>query len=230
MPAPHAVTDRAIDAIKQMIIDGELGPSDRLPPEKELAERIGVSRNSLREAVKALSVIRVLDVRQGDGTYVTSLAPSLLVESLGFILDLHQGSGEGQILEVRRLLEPTAVAQACPHLSDHDFERLEQLMVDLSDYSSVEDLVQADIDFHQLITSRCPNAYLASMLEGLASATARARVWRGLTEDSAVQATLAEHRRILDALRAGRADLARVHAAAHIGGVESWIQKGLSAG
>ncbi|SLN02675.1 Transcriptional regulator, GntR family [Brachybacterium faecium] len=226
MPAPHAVTDRAIHAIKQMIIDGDLAPADRLPPEKELAERIGVSRNSLREAVKALSLIRVLDVRQGDGTYVTSLAPSLLVESLGFILDLHQGSGEEQILEVRRLLEPTAVEQACPHLDEADFARLEQLMVDLSEHSSVEELVQADIEFHQLITSRCPNDYLSSMLEGLASATARARVWRGLTEASAVDATLAEHRRILDALRLRRGDLARVHAAAHIGGVESWILKG----
>ena len=226
MSIVHAVTDRAIDAIKQMIIDGSLAPGDRLPPEKELAERVGVSRNSLREAVKALSVIRVLDVRQGDGTYVTSLAPNLLVEALGFVLDLHQGSGEGDVLEVRRLLEPTAVEQTSPHLSEQDFARLEQLMVDLTEHSTLEDLVEADIAFHQLINSRCPNAYLTSMLEGLASATARARVWRGLTEDHAVDRTLSEHRRILDALRAGRGDLARVHAAAHIGGVESWIQKG----
>ena len=85
-----AVTDRAITAIKQMVVDGELKPGDRLPPEKELSERIGVSRNSLREAVKALSVIRVLDVRQGDGTYVTALEPEQLLESLAFVLDLHQ--------------------------------------------------------------------------------------------------------------------------------------------
>ena len=85
-----AVTDRAITAIKQMVVDGELKPGDRLPPEKELSERIGVSRNSLREAVKALSVIRVLDVRQGDGTYVTALEPEQLLESLAFVLDLHR--------------------------------------------------------------------------------------------------------------------------------------------
>lgn len=230
MATTHAVTDRAIDAIKQMILVGELGPGHRLPPEKELAERVGVSRNSLREAVKALSVIRVLDVRQGDGTYVTSLAPELLVESLAFMLDLHQGSAEGQILEVRRLLEPVAVEQACAHLGEEDFAVLEQLMVDISEHSSVEELVAADLAFHQRISSRCPNAYLSSMLEGLASATARARVWRGLTEDSAVESTLAEHRRILDALRAGRADLARIHTAAHIAAVESWIQRGADAG
>ena len=73
-----AVTDEAIDKIKEMIVSGELGPGDRLPKESDLADRLGLSRNSLREAVKALSLIHVLDVRQGDGTYVTSLDPRLL--------------------------------------------------------------------------------------------------------------------------------------------------------
>ena len=66
-----AVTDDAITAIREMIISGELNPGDRLPPETQLSERLGLSRNSLREAVKALALIRVLDVRQGDGTFVT---------------------------------------------------------------------------------------------------------------------------------------------------------------
>ena len=74
-----AVTDEAILKIKDMIVSGELGPGDRLPPEKELSERLGLSRSSMREAVKALEVIRVLDVRRGDGTYVTSLEPRLLL-------------------------------------------------------------------------------------------------------------------------------------------------------
>jgi GntR family transcriptional repressor for pyruvate dehydrogenase complex len=63
-----ALADEAIDKIKKMIISGELRPGDRLPKEADLADRLGLSRNSLREAVKALSMIRVLDVRQGDGT------------------------------------------------------------------------------------------------------------------------------------------------------------------
>ena len=124
------VTDRAISAIKQMVVDGTLKPGDRLPTEAELSETIGVSRNSLREAVKALSVIRVLDVRQGDGTYVTALEPEQLLESLAFVLDLHQDSSYVEILEIRRLLEPAAVEQACPHLTDEDFAQLEQTMED----------------------------------------------------------------------------------------------------
>lgn len=217
------VTDRAIDAIKQMIVDGQLRPGERLVPEKELAERIGVSRNSLREAVKALSVIRVLDVRQGDGTYVTSLAPDLLIESLSFLLELHRESHATQVLHVRRLLEPAAVAAACRNLSAGDLQELEDLMAPLSAGSPVEQLVEADISFHRLINSRCGNPYLSSLLDGLAGATARARVWRGLTESDSVERTLSEHRRILDALRAGHADLAATYAAAHVAGVESWI-------
>src|SRR5699024_5985284 len=218
-----AVTDRAISAIKQMVVDGTLKPGDRLPTEAELSERIGVSRNSLREAVKALSVIRVLDVRQGDGTYVTALEPEQLLESLAFVLDLHQDSSYVEIIEIRRLLEPVAVEQACPHLTDEDFTRLEQTMAELDDSSTIEELVAADIAFHHLINARCPNDYLSTLLDSLASSTARARVWRGLTDDSAVERTLSEHRRILDALRAGRPDLARTYAAAHIAGVESWL-------
>lgn len=218
-----AVTDRAITAIKQMVIDGSLKPGDRLPTEKELSEAIGVSRNSLREAVKALSVIRVLDVRQGDGTYVTALEPEQLLESLAFVLDLHQDSSYVEILELRRLLEPVAVEQACLRLTEEDFDRLEQMMQDLDASSGIEELVEADIAFHHLINNRCPNAYLSSLLDSLASSTARARVWRGLTDASAVERTLSEHRRILDALRARRPDLARTYAAAHIAGVESWL-------
>ncbi|MDF2581206.1 MAG: FadR family transcriptional regulator, partial [Microbacterium sp.] len=79
-----AVTDEAIEKIKDMIVRGELAPGSRLPPEKDLAERLGLSRSSMREAVKALEVIRVLDVRRGDGTYVTSLEPKLLLEAISF--------------------------------------------------------------------------------------------------------------------------------------------------
>ena len=84
------VTDEAIEKIKAMIVSGELGPGARLPREADLAERLGLSRNSLREAVKALSLIRVLDVRQGDGTYVTSLDPNLLLDAMTFVVDFHR--------------------------------------------------------------------------------------------------------------------------------------------
>src|SRR6476661_6928922 len=107
-----AVTDEAIGKIKDMLIRGELAPGDRLPPEKELSERLGLSRSSLREAVKALEVIRVLDVRRGDGTYVTSLEPRLLLEAMSVVVELHDDPAVLEILAGRRIPEPAAGALA----------------------------------------------------------------------------------------------------------------------
>ena len=100
-----AVTDEAILQIKQMILDGRLRPGDRLPPEQELSASLGLSRSSLREAVKALEIIRVLDVRRGDGTYVTSLEPGLLLEAMSFVVDLHEDASVLELFAVRRILE-----------------------------------------------------------------------------------------------------------------------------
>jgi DNA-binding FadR family transcriptional regulator len=75
-----AVTDNAIEGIRELIASGEWVPGMRLPREGDLAKQFGLSRNSLREAVRALSVARVLEVRQGDGTYVSSLDPGELLE------------------------------------------------------------------------------------------------------------------------------------------------------
>jgi len=133
-----AVTDAAIDRIKQMIVAGELQPGDRLPREADLASRLGLSRNSLREAVKALALIRVLEVRQGDGTYVTSLDPPLLMETLGFVLDLHQDASVLEFFEVRRILEPAAAARAALRMPDDEIAGMRALLDDLGDDPSAD--------------------------------------------------------------------------------------------
>ncbi|MDQ6917883.1 MAG: GntR family transcriptional regulator, partial [Candidatus Dormibacteraeota bacterium] len=101
-----SVTDDAIDKIRALIVSGQWGPGDRLPPEAELAARLGLSRNSLREAVRALSMVRVLEVRQGDGTYVSSLEADLLLESTRFATDLMRNHIVLELYAVRRMLEP----------------------------------------------------------------------------------------------------------------------------
>ena len=119
-----AVTDEAIEKIKGMIVSGALRPGDRLPKESELAADLGLSRNSLREAVRALSLIRILDVRQGDGTYVTSLDPQLLLEALSFVVDFHRDDTVLEFLAVRRILEPAATAMAALRISEQQLDAL----------------------------------------------------------------------------------------------------------
>jgi len=219
-----AVTEEAIQSIKEMIVSGELSAGDRLPPEKELSERLGLSRNSLREAVKALELIKVLDVRRGDGTYVTSLEPHLLLDAMSFVVDLYRDHSVLEIFEVRRVLEPYAAGRAAERITDEQVAELRAMMETVAESANVEDLVAHDIEFHRLVVQIGGNEYLSSLLDGLSSATARARVWRGLTQERSVARTLAEHSAIVDALANRDSEMARSWTTVHVGGVESWLR------
>jgi DNA-binding FadR family transcriptional regulator len=222
-----AVTDEAIEKIKGMIVSGALRPGDRLPKESELAAELGLSRNSLREAVRALSLIRILDVRQGDGTYVTSLDPQLLLEALSFVVDFHRDDTVLEFLAVRRILEPAATAMAASRISEQQLDALTAQLDKLGAEPSVEELVACDLEFHRGIVSSAGNSVLSSLLDGLSGPTTRARVWRGLTQEDAVARTLHEHRAILAALRDRDADAARSWATVHVASVEQWLRSTL---
>ncbi|MGW2636899.1 FadR/GntR family transcriptional regulator [Streptomyces sp. NPDC001348] len=222
-----AVTDEAIEKIKGMIVSGALRPGDRLPKESELAAELGLSRNSLREAVRALSLIRILDVRQGDGTYVTSLDPQLLLEALSFVVDFHRDDTVLEFLAVRRILEPAATAMAASRISEQQLDALSAQLDALGAEPSVEELVACDLDFHRSIVRGSGNSVLCSLLDGLSGPTTRARIWRGLTQKDAVSRTLREHRAILGALRDRDAEAARSWATVHIASVEQWLRSTL---
>ncbi|GIH49750.1 FadR/GntR family transcriptional regulator [Microbispora rosea] len=222
-----AVTDAAIDRIKQMITSGELAPGDRLPKEADLAERLGLSRNSLREAVRALALINVLDVRQGDGTYVTSLQPHLLLEAMSFVVDFHRDDTVLQFLEVRRVLEPAATAMAAMNMSDEDVKELRAILDALPGEPSVEELVANDLRFHQHIAAGSGNPVLCSLIDSLSGPTTRARVWRGLTQEGALDDTREQHVMICDAIAARRPEVARAWATVHVAGVEEWLRRTL---
>lgn len=223
-----AITDEVILQIKNMIVSGRLKPGDRLLPEKELSEELGVSRNSLREAIKALVVFRVLDVRQGDGTYVTSLEPDILLEAVSFVVDLHDDASILDLFAVRRILEPAAAAEATLKITPEALAELHKLMHQIDESSSIELLVEHDLAFHHQIVAAAGNGYLTSLLDSLSSSTVRARVWRGLTQDNAIERTLSEHKAILAAIEAKDTELAKALTTVHVSGVEQWLQIALS--
>ncbi|MGS2640675.1 FCD domain-containing protein [Streptosporangium sp. LJ11] len=223
-----AVTDAAIDKIKQMILSGELAPGSRLPKEADLADRLGLSRNSLREAVRALALINVLDVRQGDGTYVTSLEPRLLLDAMSFVVDFHQDDTVLQFFQVRRILEPAATAMAATCMSESEVAELRKILDELPPDPSVEQLVANDLEFHQRIAAGSGNAVLCSLIESLSGPTTRARIWRGLTQENALEKTREQHTAICDAIAARQPEVARAWATVHIAGVEEWLRSALA--
>jgi GntR family transcriptional regulator, transcriptional repressor for pyruvate dehydrogenase complex len=222
-----AVTDEAIGKIKEMIVSGVLRPGDRLPKEADLANQLGLSRSSLREAVRALSLLNVLHVRQGDGTYVSSLDPVLLLEAVTFVLDFHQDDTVMQAFRVRAILEPAATELAAQRITEQEVDGLRSLLDTLGADPSVEELVANDLEFHRRIAAASGIPLLCSLLDTITAPTVRARVWRGITQEEAVTRTLAEHRSILEALAFHDPATARAWATVHISSVTRWLDQTL---
>ena len=168
----------AIEKIKEMIISGRLSPGDRLPREQDLAAELGMSKNMLREAVTALSLINVLDVRRGDGTYVTDLSPQLLLDALTFVADFQRDDTVLNFIEVREMLEPTATAIAARKIDTVEIDSLYKHLETMREDIDVDELVTKDAEFHRRIITAAGNPILTSVLETLSRPLHRARVWR----------------------------------------------------
>ncbi|WIM92841.1 FadR/GntR family transcriptional regulator [Actinoplanes oblitus] len=224
-----ALTDEAILKIRDLIQSDQLAPGSRLPPEQQLSAQLGLSRSSLREAVKALELARVVDVRRGDGTYVTSLAPRVLLEGFGFAVDLLRDDSLPQIMEVRRLLEPAATALAALRITDDALEELAGLLTRMrAAADDAEQLIGYDTAFHRTVAAATGNESLTSLLDGLSSRTLRARLWRGMISGDVSGQTIAEHEAIYRALRSRDQFLAQAVALIHVDTSESWLRTLLS--
>src|SRR3954454_3077984 len=112
-----ALPDQIAQRLIALITERALKPGDRLPPERELAATMGVSRSSLREALRALAMLGVAEMRQGDGTYLTSLQPEKLMRPVGLVLALTD-TGLAELFEARKLVEPGLAAWAAERRDD----------------------------------------------------------------------------------------------------------------
>jgi GntR family transcriptional repressor for pyruvate dehydrogenase complex len=219
-----SVTSQAIDNIRAMIRAGELSPGERLPPENELAERLGVSRGSLREAVRALSQINVLDVRRGDGTYVTSLAPSELLSGMVFAMELLQTHGLEEVVEVRRLLLPPAAALAAQRVTEEQLTQMHTVVDQLERATDPDEIADLHRRFGSLVADASGNETLSSILRALQLRGEHIRrAW--LHSDPANREIAVAHQRmLLDALERGDSDMARSIATVQVDERRRWIE------
>ncbi|GAA3732843.1 FadR/GntR family transcriptional regulator [Plantactinospora mayteni] len=218
-------TDEVINSIKRMILEGVLKPGDRLPVEKELAESLGVSRGSLREGISALSLLGVVNTRQGDGTYITKLDVTQLLAPLGFVVDL-EGRGDARhIHTVRRLLECEAARSAATRITDEALIQARELLDEATRIAGQapqyhERIIEIDIHFHRIIAVHSGNPILVGLIDAFAGRTVRGRLWRSLHEEGADRRTHEEHLAIWRALVARDPERARIRMASHLIGVE----------
>jgi GntR family transcriptional repressor for pyruvate dehydrogenase complex len=227
----RSLTDEAIDRIRGFVQSGRFPAGSKLPPEQELATELGISRSPMREAVKALTSARVLEIRRGDGTYVTSLAPSLLLEGLGNAVALMGGGTVLELTEVRRLLEPAATGLAATRITDEQLAAVAELLDAMHDaVDDVERLTVLDAAFHRTVTAATGNETLTTLLDGISSRTLRARIWRGTVDRGVTDTTLAQHRAIYTALANRDPGVATAAALMHVDTSERWLKAHLADG
>lgn len=218
-------TDKAMTRLREMIQSGELPPGSKLPPEQQLASDLGVGRNIMREAVRVLVAARVLEVRRGNGTFVTSLEPRVLLEGISGAVELLRGDTMLELTEVRRLFETAATGLAATRISPRQLAEVKgHLEAMRAAADDVELLNQHDAAFHRAVVAATGNETLSTVLEGISSRTLRARVWRGLVDADAAGRTLREHEAIYMALAAGDAIQAQAAALMHITTTETWLR------
>ncbi|MBM7789990.1 FadR/GntR family transcriptional regulator [Tenggerimyces flavus] len=218
-------TDEAIARLRGLIVSGELRPGSRLPAERDLCNLLGMSRGMVREAVKALEVARVLDVRRGDGTYVTSLEPQLLLQGIGFAVQLLQDDDLADVMHVRRVLEAEATALAAAN-ADADLLSELSLILDAmrASLTEQEKLTAQDAAFHDRVAAASRNPTLSTLLNGLSGKTLRARIWRGVNEAGSADLTLQQHEAIYAAIEARDVEGARAASVVHVATSERWLR------
>jgi len=212
---PEKIVNRILSLIKEK----QLGPGDKLPPERELAAMMQVSRPSLRTALRALSHMNIIEIRQGAGTYVTSLDPQSLIEPLEFVFSLDDSTFL-ELLEARKILEVGIAELAARQITDEEIAGLEACLAGSAEL--VEDheaFLQTDRELHKRITEASRNPILTRFMQSISqldlAGRRRTADIPGMTAQS-----LEDHRVIVAALKAHDPEAARQAMLQHLHNVE----------
>lgn len=162
------VYEQVIEELKQMIISGKLKRGDRLPSERDLVEQLKVSRTSIREAIRALQIIGLVECRRGGGNYIKESFEHSLVEPLSITFML-QNSKSMEILELRRVVEVETAALAAEKIGDRELKDLEAIIKQLKESSDEEINAKLDKEFHYKIANASGNFLIISVLNAISS-------------------------------------------------------------
>lgn len=217
---PEEIASRLLGLIRAE----QLRPGDKLPAERDLAAAMGVSRPVLREALRALSIMRVVDIRQGAGTYITALEPQQLVSHLDFVFS-KDSVALAQVLETRRVVEIGNVRLAAQRIVPFQVERLEAILVDLREAVDEPDRFSSlDIAFHDTVCEAAANFLLAQFMRIINTLGKVSRERTGAARATRERA-LGDHEAILAALRARDPEAAADAMRSHLDHVEESLSR-----
>ena len=200
--------------LQALITEGSFAAGKRLPSERDLAEQFGVSRPTIREAMIALEIAGLVEVRSGSGVYVLERRGN------GAELDDNQGAGPFEILEARKLIEGETCALAAERISDEQLVRLKDLLEDMAEENKQEEATeQADEQFHCLIAEAAGNSALSATIAWLWQLRNESDIsthFHQRVRREGSRPIIADHQAILHALQARDSNAARAAMASHL--------------
>jgi GntR family transcriptional repressor for pyruvate dehydrogenase complex len=217
----NRVYEEVAKQIQQLILT-QLHPGDKLPAERELAEMLGVSRSSIRDAMQSLRLMGLVEPRQGAGTVVREISPDVLVNPLADVI-AHQRQLVGELLDFRKMIEPPLAARAATHASPEEIAEMEEILQRQDEKLGQGDLaIEEDSEFHYTIAMASGNSVVLKVLDVIMDMLRETRA-RSLQREGRPQKSLAGHRKILIAIK--RHDPAAAEAAMrhHIQDVEKIV-------
>lgn len=198
-----------------LFTSGSIAPGTRLPPERQLSASLGVGRSAVREALAALEILGIVDVRPGSGTYLRGAASELLPQTLRWGLLIGERN-TAQLLELREGLEIFVARLAAARADDATVARLERSATGMRE--SIGDLVafaKADLDFHHVLAEAAGNDTLTDHVHVVRSLL-QVYADRAVHDPAQAERALAEHEAVLSAVRAGDPDAAASAMAVHM--------------
>jgi GntR family transcriptional regulator, transcriptional repressor for pyruvate dehydrogenase complex len=213
------VYEQVLKQLQEQIVTGRLKPGDKLPPERELAQRFKVSRSSVRDAIQALQVMRLVRSRQGGGTAVCEISADTLASPLSQALAGRQGL-IAELIEARKIIEPPLAARAAVNATEEEIERLEEILCRQEEKTRrSEPVLEEDSDFHYTIALAARNSVVRRMVDLLMDLL-RASRSRNMQIPGRLARSLAGHRRVLAAIRSRDPRAARAAMLRHIREIE----------
>jgi GntR family transcriptional repressor for pyruvate dehydrogenase complex len=194
------IYEEIVRQVKAMIAEGRLKSGDQLPPERDLAEKFVVSRTSVREALRALESLGLVEIRPGEGTFIREVSIEALVEPLALMM-ASQRKAIAELFEARRLLEPAIAGLAAHRATPEEFQEMERILEEQAREIAAgrTGLIQ-DGQFHAAIAAAAHNEAISRLVHGMMDLLTQSRE-ESLNTPGRPARSHQDHRRVLDAIR-----------------------------
>src|ERR1700686_4472574 len=208
--------EKIVQQMEEYIVKGDLKAGDQLPAERDLAQRFGVSRTAVREAVKALREKGLVEAYSGRGTFITDGTTQAVRQSLDLMVKIGQPEGSTHLAEVRAILEPEIAALAAVRIQEPELSTMREAVAAMDRAGKdPQTYIEADLDFHLALAEGASNPLILSLLDSILALLReqRLRIFRvpGGPERGQIY-----HKRILDAVERRDSEKAREAMRAHL--------------